>query len=128
MLRLRRKILPNREQVVRFPQSEEIFATQRRNLMGKTILQANLQHAKAAFYTIRRRFANELLDMAMDNRSRPNKRLGACISLKKDINGPILSDFCPEDVVAAQITVSNGRRASGTDHLLSLLCLLRKWQ
>ncbi|KAG5891900.1 hypothetical protein JTB14_013367 [Gonioctena quinquepunctata] len=35
--------------------------------MSETIklIQANLQHAKAAFYTISRRFANELLDLPL---------------------------------------------------------------
>ncbi|KAG5897148.1 hypothetical protein JTB14_020877 [Gonioctena quinquepunctata] len=42
-------------------------ATQRESLMGKTmkLIQANLQHAKSASYTISRRFTNELLDVVL---------------------------------------------------------------
>ncbi|KAG5890729.1 hypothetical protein JTB14_026035 [Gonioctena quinquepunctata] len=52
--------------------------------MGKTIklIQANLEHAKAASYTISKRFVNELLDVALKT-----------------------PDLCSEDVLAP-LTVS----------------------
>ncbi|KAG5887178.1 hypothetical protein JTB14_028981 [Gonioctena quinquepunctata] len=103
-------------------------ATQRESLMGKTIklIQANLQHEKAASYTISRRFANELLDLALIQEpwtTGPGRINGlgnipgkvifhssgnkprACILLRKNINGLLISDFCSEDVVTAQLTV-----------------------
>ncbi|KAG5864399.1 hypothetical protein JTB14_001999 [Gonioctena quinquepunctata] len=69
-----RKIqLSSRQRGVRFPQSarSENPATRRESLMGKTIklIQANLQYAKAASYTISGTGAR-------NNRARPNKRLG----------------------------------------------------
>ncbi|KAG5876426.1 hypothetical protein JTB14_010279 [Gonioctena quinquepunctata] len=62
------------------------------------LIEANLQHGKAASYTISRRFANELLDEALIQESwttGPGR-----------INGlENIPDFCFEDVVAAQLTV-----------------------
>ncbi|KAG5866183.1 hypothetical protein JTB14_014987 [Gonioctena quinquepunctata] len=59
-----------RERGVLFRQlakSEEITASQRKRLMCKTIelVQADIQYAKAVYYTISRRFVNKLPDVAV---------------------------------------------------------------
>ncbi|KAG5872580.1 hypothetical protein JTB14_035560 [Gonioctena quinquepunctata] len=70
----------------------------KRNIDGKTVKlkQANLQHAKAASYIIRR-FANELLDVALIQPWTTGPGRINCLG-----NIP---DLCSEDVVAAQLTV-----------------------
>ncbi|KAG5892731.1 hypothetical protein JTB14_001102 [Gonioctena quinquepunctata] len=102
--------------------------SQRESLMRKTskLIQANLQHAKAASYTISRRFANELLNVALIQEpwtTEPGRINGlgnipgkvmfhslrnkprACILKRRNINDFLLTDFCSEDVVTVQLIV-----------------------
>ncbi|KAG5869456.1 hypothetical protein JTB14_014460 [Gonioctena quinquepunctata] len=90
------------------------------------LIQVNLQHAKAASHTISTRFANELLDVALIQEpcsTGPDQINGlgnipgevifhslgnkstACILSGKNIDDSLVTDFCSEDVVAAQLTV-----------------------